>query len=95
MAIPIAPEANPQWGMALDGSVPGAAGDDRIAPDPRTASGSAPESFAEFRRAGALSGGEQPAADPKPPPTELEDLIAQTLPSVVSIQTGQGRGTGC
>jgi S1-C subfamily serine protease len=52
------------------------------------------ESFAELRRAGALASGEQPATSQQPTPTDLEDLIAQTLPSVVSILAGQGPGTG-
>ena len=92
MEVPIAPD--PQSDMAPGDTGPDVAGDDRNHPDPRSASGSARESFAELRRIGALSSDEQPAADSEPPPTELEDLIAQTLPAVVSIQAGQGRGTG-
>ena len=90
----MASEADPPLGAALDGSGPDATGSDPLDPDPQTASGSARESFAELRRAGALSGGEQSATAPEPAPTELEDLITQTLPSVVSIQAGQGQGTG-
>ena len=33
-------------------------------------------------------------AEPPPAPATLEDVIAQTLPAVVSIKAGQGRGTG-
>ena len=88
------PEADPQLEITLDGSGPDASGGNRINPDPRAASGSARESFAELRRVGALAAGEQPTADPQPAPAGLEDLIAQTLPSVASIQAGQGRGTG-
>ena len=94
MPMPMAPEADPQMEITLDGSGPDAAGSNGINPDPRAASGSARESFAELRRVGALAAGEQPTADPQPAPAGLEDLVAQTLPSVASIQAGQGRGTG-
>ena len=96
-AAPVAPEvsgaraADPRLPESQDGARPQAPGTDA---DQRSALGSARESFAELRRAGALATGEQPTAELQTAPTGLEDLIAQTLPSVVSIQAGQGRGTG-
>ena len=44
--------------------------------------------------AGVTSGVTGPVAALLPAPAALEDVIAQVLPAVVSIQAGQGRGTG-
>lgn len=41
-----------------------------------------------------VSGFSRTAAEPFAAPASLEDVIARTLPAVVSIQAGQGRGTG-
>ena len=59
-------------------------------PEPPAASGGARGSLGDLAR----SGGGSPVADPPPAPAALEDVIAQALPAVVSIQAGQGRGTG-
>ena len=44
--------------------------------------------------AGVTPGVTKPVAAVSPVPGALEDVIAQVLPAVVSIQAGQGRGTG-
>lgn len=76
------------------GPPPTAAPDDGARTDLRAATGTARDSLAALRRATGGSSGRR-VADPAPPATAvLEDLVADTLPSVVSIQAGQGRGTG-
>jgi len=86
--------ADPRLEVTAGGRGPEPAASDSISRDPRAAVGSARESLAELRRAGGVTDGGRPAADPLPAQAGLEDLIAQALPSVVSIEAGQGRGTG-
>ena len=90
----LAPVESPRPEPTLGGAGAAAAGSGRSNTDLRSASGSARESFAELRRAGSAARDDRPATDPQPAPAGLEDLVAQTLPAVVSIQAGQGRGTG-
>ena len=68
--------------------------DGREAPEAPAQQGAARDSLADRTRSGAGSGVSSPMVDQPSAPAELEDIIAQALPSVVSIQAGQGRGTG-
>jgi S1-C subfamily serine protease len=86
--------ANPRLEVTPDRSDQEPAARDRISPVPRADVGSARESLAELRRAGDVTDDGRPVPDLPPSQTGLEDIIAQALPSVVSIQAGQGRGTG-
>ena len=63
-------------------------------PGSRAASGAARDSLVGLGPAGVASGVSRPVAAPPPATAELEDVIAGALPAVVSIQAGQGRGTG-
>ena len=92
------------------GSAPSATAPQQDVPPPRPGSGSATsglinpaapsavasarDALAELRRLGEVTDDGRPPAQPQSAQTGLEDLIAQTLPSVVSIQAGQGQGTG-
>ena len=67
-------------------------GDDT--PGSPAASGAARDVLADLTRADVASGLSRPVADPPPAPAAFEDVIAQALPAVVSIQAGQERGTG-
>ena len=64
------------------------------APGPRAASVATRDPLVDLTPAGAASDVSRRVAAPPPAPAALEDVIAQTLPAVVSIQAGQGRGTG-
>ena len=57
-------------------------------------SGAAPLSLADLTPVDIPSGVSRPVAEPSPARAALEDVVAQVLPAVVSIQAGQGRGTG-
>ncbi|MDA1184113.1 MAG: trypsin-like peptidase domain-containing protein [Acidobacteria bacterium] len=60
----------------------------------RATTDAARDSLAELRRANDGTSGRLDANAVPPASPGLEDLVADTLPSVVSIQAGQGRGTG-
>jgi hypothetical protein len=97
VVAPVVPEASgasaedPRLEVTAGGRGAEPASSGRISRDPRAAVGSARESLAELRRAGDVTNGGRPAGGPQPAQTGLKDLIAQALPSVVSIQAGQGR----
>ena len=60
---------------------------DPVPPDP------SPDDIRTFSL-GSAAGTAQPSDVSSPLPASLEDVIARTVPAVVSIQAGQARGTG-
>ena len=84
--------ATPSPGLLA--TAPAVPSDGDAGPDLRATTGAARDSLAELRRLAGGPGGRLDTEAAPPAAVGLEDLIAETLPSVVSIQAGQGLGTG-
>ena len=91
---PDAPVADTGGGRAIGQTVSQDVPDGSEAPDPPASRGAVRDSLADRTRANEGSGVSSPMVNRPSASAELEDIIAQALPSVVSIQAGQGRGTG-
>jgi hypothetical protein len=84
----------PRAGPRAPAPEPAASPEGRTNPDVRAQTGAARDSLAELRRTAGGTNSQLVADGARPATFGLEELVAETLPSVVSIQAGQGRGTG-